>query len=385
MSILKKVNLRCWLVLSVLFSCQIVAAADNQAPPKPIETFYGVINPDGMESDQFALVSALLHSPAVNRLKQINQYGPIQMVDSAGHNNEPYTRYDHSLGVFYLLHHYGAPVDEQISGLLHDLPHTAFSHVSDYLFSTDSAGDPNYHDSKFISFLKKHDVARILENHQLSPEAVDPKNNKHFTRLERALPDLAADRLDYTLQGAARRQYLSRQQVEAILEDLFFDPSSGHWYSRTLTSARLIGNASMELNRNIFVTAWGRVLYLWAAEALRQLTAAQELSPDDIFFNMGDQQIWQKIHQSSLPEVQQLNQKMKSVWFTVREADSPGPDTITFAKVRCRIVDPRVVTASDETSSGIIWQRVSDLDPDFKTRYQAELKRCQLFYANISP
>lgn len=381
----KKKSCYFWFIFQVLVLTHTVAIASEQTPAVTVETFYGTINLDEMDNDHTILISDLLNSPSVDRLKYINQYGPIQMIDSGGHNDEPYSRYDHSLGVFYLLNRYGAPFPEQISGLLHDLPHSAFSHVSDYLFSSKSAGDPNYHDSQFISFVKKHGVKTILVKHQLSPESVDSKNNRAFTRLERPLPDLAADRLDYIIQGAARRQDLPREQVDIILADFFFDPLSEHWYSKSLDSARLVADASIELNHKIFATAWGRVLYLWAAEALRQQIFAGELSPDDIFFNMSDEMVWHKIQQSSLPEVQQLSQKMSSAWYKVREVKSPGAATVTveFENVRCRVVDPRVAMMT--TDGQITWQRVSDLDPDFKTRYQSELKRCERFYAGIEP
>ncbi|MGO0306518.1 hypothetical protein ACTL6P_07870 [Endozoicomonas acroporae] len=349
-----------------------------------IDTFYGTISLKAMANDQSRLLSSLLAHPAVNRLKHINQYGPIQMVDSQGNNNEPYSRYDHSLGVFYLLNRFGAPFPEQISGLLHDLPHSTFSHVSDYLFSDSSAGNPDYHDSQFTNFVDRHSITPILNRHHLSSETVHPKKNPSFTRLERPLPDLAADRLDYIVQGAARRKKLSSQQVEAILADLFFDPLSQHWYSKSLESARLTADASIELNRHIFVTAWGRVLYLWTADALKQLVRAGELGADDLFFTMGDDQVWQKIHQSTLPGVRTLAGQMLTAWHKVHEVTHPGANTITFENVRCRIVDPRMATISSGNTV-TSWLRVSDIDPAFRERYLTELKRCQLFYAEVEP
>ncbi|USE34759.1 HD domain-containing protein [Endozoicomonas sp. SCSIO W0465] len=349
-----------------------------------VDTFYGTISLAAMEHDQSQLLSSLLVNPAFNRLKHINQYGPIQMVDSQNNNNEPYSRYDHSLGVFYLLNRFGASFPEQVSGLLHDLPHSTFSHVSDYLFSDSSAGNPDYHDSQFIQFVNSYNIAPILNRYRLSPEMIDPKNNPSFTRLERPLPDLAADRLDYIVQGAARRKKLTDQQVGTILADLFFDPLSKHWYFRSQESARLTADASIELNRHIFVTAWGRVLYLWTAEALKQLVMTGELQPDDLFFTMGDDQVWQKIHQSTLPAVRILAAQMLTAWHKVHEVTQPGANTITFENVRCRIVDPRVVTTRcGNRVTG--WLRVSDIDPAFRDRYLTELKRCQLFYAEIEP
>src|SRR5580658_5391659 len=61
----------------------------------------------------------LLQSQAINRLQHINQYGIMKFV-----TKEEYTRYEHSVGVLYLLRHFGASLEEQVMGLLHDVSHT---------------------------------------------------------------------------------------------------------------------------------------------------------------------------------------------------------------------------------------------------------------------
>lgn len=46
--------------------------------------------------------------------------------------------YDHSMGVFVILRARGAPLEEQIAGLLHDVSHTAFSHVGDWVYGKEN-------------------------------------------------------------------------------------------------------------------------------------------------------------------------------------------------------------------------------------------------------
>lgn len=357
-------------ITALVLNCAVTWGKDGSA----IETFYAVINTDTMASNEAELVHSLLDSPALDRLKRINQYGPIQLVDSQGHNSEPFTRYDHSLGVYYLLNRFDAPFPEQISGLLHDVSHTAFSHVSDYLFSEHSAGDPEYHDSQFVHFANTYGIAPILARYQLSVQAIAPSG--HFPRLERPLPELGADRLDYILQGAARRKLLAFGQVETILSDLMFDSLTEHWYVSNVNSARLIGDASIALNRTIFATAWGRVLYQWAAKAVNELLQSKVISNDDLFFTMGDRELWQVILQNQ--QLQTLAGQMLSAWYKVREVGSPGADTVTFNNVRCRITDPRVGSATR-------WQRLTQLDSDYWQHYQQEQQRCQQFHARIVP
>ena len=101
------------------------------------------------------------------------------------------------MGVMLLLHKLGASVEEQVAGLLHDVPHTAFSHVIDFVFRTEKHNFHELHHERVImgseiqGILDKHgfDVKRILDEHK-------------FPLLEKDLPDLCADRVDYTLRDS---------------------------------------------------------------------------------------------------------------------------------------------------------------------------------------
>ena len=357
--------------LVIVYAAGYLAKADSNAQNQ-VDTWYGVVEPN---HTKVPLLAELLNSQPIKRLKHINQYGIIQLVDSEGHNNELYTRYDHSLGVFYLLNYFGASFEEQLSGLLHDVSHTAFSHVSDYLFSTSSAGNPNYHDSLFTAFLQKHGVTQILKLHALTPEDIDP-GNVYFTMLERELPDLCADRLDYILQGSARRKTLTRPQVDQIIMSLSYDQSTRHWYLSNQDSARLLAEASLELNKNIFVTGWGRMLYLWAAEAIQRMIHINELTSEDINYRLGDNDMWQFMLNSKDKQVVALVAKMKSAWHQVYVTANASEADAGFEKLRCRVVDPRVIVPEG-------WKRLSALDPTFKRKYTAEMERCSQLYVIV--
>ncbi|WOG28782.1 hypothetical protein [Endozoicomonas sp. 8E] len=362
-----------WRVLLVCLCVLGFLARANSSDHEQIETYYGVLE---LNRAEVPLLSELLNSQPVQRLKHINQYGIIQLVDSQGHNNESYTRYDHSLGVLYLLNYFRAPFEEQVSGLLHDISHTAFSHVSDYLFTTSSAGNPDYHDSLFIGFLEEHGVALILKKHDLTPNDIAPENIQ-FTMLERELPDICADRLDYILQGSARRKTLTRAQVDQIIKSLHHDPLTNHWYFDSQGSAQLLADASLELNKNIFVTAWGRTLYQWTTEAIKRMISVNELTLEDIKYQMGDDEVWQSMLSSEDTKVAALVEKIKSAWYRVYETTDVSEASTTFENIRCRVVDPRVTVSTS-------WKRLSALSPSFKRKYQAEMKRCQFFYAAIN-
>src|SRR3989344_5458970 len=79
-----------------------------------------------------AVLIDLINSKALQRLKGIHQAGAWNLHYSF---KKSFTRYDHSLGVMLLLRKFGASIEEQIHGLLHDISHTAFSHVADFVFN----------------------------------------------------------------------------------------------------------------------------------------------------------------------------------------------------------------------------------------------------------
>ena len=96
----------------------------------------------------------LINSSAIQRLKEISQFG----LPEEYHHRKVFSRYAHSVGVLILLRRLGADLDEQIAGLLHDVSHTAFSHVIDWVLEN---SEENYQD-KIICTLRK---SYMLELH----------------------------------------------------------------------------------------------------------------------------------------------------------------------------------------------------------------------------
>src|SRR5271154_4967976 len=90
------------------------------------ESFYG-----RFELNEPLLVN-LLWSESVQRLRGVYM-GGIPSLLGIGTTS---TRYEHSVGAMLLVRLLGASVEEQAAALLHDISHTALSHVIDYVFDT---------------------------------------------------------------------------------------------------------------------------------------------------------------------------------------------------------------------------------------------------------
>lgn len=134
----------------------------------------------------------LLNSRPLQRLKNINQFG----VPDEYYFVKNYSRYEHSKGVLMLLNILGASEEEQIAGLIHDVSHTAFSHVIDFIY-----GDTNkmqFQDNTLKGYIFNSDIPKILNNYGINLNKVI--NFDDHSLLERPIPELCADRIDYAFR-----------------------------------------------------------------------------------------------------------------------------------------------------------------------------------------
>lgn len=144
------------------------------------------------------IIIELINSHPLQRLKKIAQYG----VPDELYFIKNYSRFEHSVGVMYLLKILGASEKEQIAGLIHDTSHYAFSHVIDFLFKTNKT--QNYQDSIHAKYVLSSKIPEILQNYGYNPQELVKYHN--FQLLEREVPEMCADRIDYALREFSRKE-----------------------------------------------------------------------------------------------------------------------------------------------------------------------------------
>lgn len=179
----------------------------------------------------------LIHSVAVQRLKGISQFGlPDHLF-----NRDGFSRYEHCVGVMLLLRMHGASIEEQAAGLLHDVSHTAFSHVIDFVF--DSAKDEDFQDRNHDAYIRRTDLPAILEKHGMTVEQVTDYHR--YTLLEQDAPALCADRLDY-----AFREFTQKELSESLPQLL---AHNGAFLFATSDAALAFADGYLRLQ----MTRWG--------------------------------------------------------------------------------------------------------------------------------
>ncbi len=170
-----------------------------------IDEIYGTYRIEGV-------LEKLILSEPLQRLKGIYQGGASYFVNESWN----VTRYDHSVGVMLLIKRLGGSIEEQIAGLLHDVSHTAFSHVIDFALHNK---EENFHEDIYEQIIMASDIPHILSAYGYNyKELLDETK---WTLLEQPAPELCADRIDYTLRDMYRYGNISLEEIHSFLENLF--------------------------------------------------------------------------------------------------------------------------------------------------------------------
>ncbi|MDP3889581.1 MAG: HD domain-containing protein [bacterium] len=330
-----------------LFTASLI----NSAESITLDTLYGTY-----EITEPVLID-LLNAPSVQRLKKVNQYGVNYYL-----NAQPYTRYEHSVGVLVLLRRFGASEQEQVAGLLHDVSHTVFSHVGDHVLAQQNnakfSGEQNmaYQDVIHNWFLQQTELADILAHHNLSVEDVWHKN-EIFPMMAPEHSEMNADRLEYILHGAYLESMWREEDINALLEKLRFE--SGHWFFIDQEKAKMFGVASLALTEHVFAAPWNLVVYTSAARALLRAVAINLISLHDINFSTDDV-VWRLLNESDDLEIQHCMNTIRE--YNKHFVMSTEDDYDLVLKSKCRGVNP-LVLYNQQLS------QLTELDTDFAQEF----------------
>jgi len=297
----------------------------------------------------------LIKSKSLVRLKGIDQAGYLK----------PYypkitlTRFEHSLGVWLLLKKFDASREEQIAGLIHDVSHSAFSHCIDYVFKTEGQKTHEHQDKVFTGFVKKSDIPLILRKYRIDLNYI--LNEKNFPLKENKLPDLCADRLDYSLRSAFVFGEIGKSDLNYFLTHL--TTTNRTWVFKDYRSAQKYADLFRMLNRRYYSGFPSALMFSTVGRYVRHALNRKYLSYHDLYTT--DREVIRKINRFLSQD-----QKLRTLWermnYRIKATDNPH-DFDYRAYCKSRLVDPLCY------SRGKL-KRVSEINPAWKKIIQRESK-----------
>lgn len=299
----------------------------------------------------------LLHHPAIERLKEVDQHGP-----SSYYLKHPtFSRYTHSVGVFVLLRRFGASLNEQVTGLLHDVSHTAFSHLADRLYKT--GNEVAYQDHIHEWYLEKSGLACVLKKHGIKSADIMPDECK---KIKAPAPSLmGADRIEYNLRTGLVYGRLSQEEISTIINDLRLDGDT--WYFTSSISAEKAARQSIYFTEHFWGSAWNTMHHHWLVSALRALVAQDTVSAHDIHFGT-DEKILTLLKESKDLHIRDMLKRCHTP-YKYYEVVSSAAEYDFIDRPKCRAINPFVQIDGEH-------KLLTEVNDEFRTAYHNVKQYC---------
>lgn len=289
-----------------------------------------------------AVLIDLIHSQAVQRLHGILQHGITGLLGITRKTS----RFEHSMGVMLLVRRLGASLEEQIAALLHDISHTTFSHVIDYVF--DGHLQQSYHEIHKEAYMAETDLPGVLS--AFGYDWRDFLHEEHYSLLEQASPSLCADRLDYFLRDSLDLGLSSYSEIQLAIQHLVV--YDGRIVTDDLQIAQWLGFTFMKADQASWANFREVGLYEITAQAIRYALKTGVINEQD--FWLTDQVLWAKLKNSQDPKLGQQLDRIDPETRFIRDAQRAE----FWVATKLRTIDPSVLL------NGVV-QPLSQIDQEF--------------------
>lgn len=309
------------------------------------------------------LIVELINSKPVQRLKGITQSGYVIFLDPT----HPYakfkvTRYEHSIGVYALLKKIGASRLEQVAGLLHDISHPVFAHCLDFLYGRELYHD--FHEKFHQKIILNSEIPAILRKYGIKPKEI---LDGDFTLLDNELPDICADRIDYSLRDSVCCLGLERSEAKKIVNS-FIVHNSEIVFSN-FEAAKKFGEVFLEIGE-IYCNPLQATLFKLVSEVVRVGLKKDTLKEEDLFST--EPFVYKKLVEANDKEIDNLLRTISNLKVV---EDQKNYDL--YLKSKVRYVDPKVLFEKEV-------KRVSEVDKEFKQKIKDFIDRkSKGFYVKI--
>lgn len=300
------------------------------------------------------IIEDLILSKPLQRLKKISQDGASHFIQPLRKVN----RFEHSIGVWYLSYIFERPIEEQIACLLHDVPHTAFSHVIDFVFPNERH---DFHEKFTEKIIMNSEIPSILGKHNI--ELIKVLDTNRFQLLENDLPDISFDRWDYFMRDGLMMNFLPKVLINEFVNNIFLKNNKLYFKDIKLASTYAILFASF--SRLIWLDPTSHGSYFLLSSVLKMAISKNIISEDDFFTD--DIYLISKIEKSNDKDIKKLLDKLKPnhefIYSNEDDSDFIGPN-------KPRSVDPWVDDGSKLVKLSSKVYSLGYYFEEFKERYK---------------
>jgi len=294
------------------------------------------------------LAIEIINTKAMQRLKGVCQYSTLQFLSSKYNT----TRFDHCLGVYFLLKKLNAPYEEQIAGLIHDVSHFAFSHLIDFVY--DRGHTQDVHEEFHEKIIMDSEIPDLLKKHNLNLSYI--LEEKNFPLLEREIPDLCADRMDYFIRDSFTTELIDAKKAIEYLNALTL--FNNEIVIKNQALAKEIAENFMKMNLNFWGNSFIAATLNIGADALKIALKNNIITEKDFFLT--DKELTQKLISSNNKEILE---KLEIIKDSNNFQQGTPKDHDLHKTTKARFIDPKFIQDGELLT-------LSDVDQEFKQKLE---------------
>ena len=235
--------------------------------------------------DLNSLQAKLVDTPAYQRLRWIKQLGPINLVYPGANH----TRHEHCMGTCHVIGKMADSIglnssDKQlvsVAGLLHDLGHTAFSHLGDEVKGVED------HVIRTTNIISNTDLSDIISDEGLDPHEINQIILGNHKLGSLVSGDLDGDRLDYLVRDAHYTGVSTGVDMGRLIATMSISDSNLVIKEKGLTAVEALLTARSTMYSTVYFHPFARGAQLMLARAANHAISSDRFSIND-FVNFTD-------------------------------------------------------------------------------------------------
>jgi uncharacterized protein len=245
--------------------------------------------------DLTSLEGKLIDTPSYQRLRWIKQLGPINLVYPGANH----TRHEHGMGTCHVVRKIADSIgldseDKQlvsVAGLLHDLGHTAFSHLGDEI---DGVEDHVIRTTKIIS---NTEISDIISDEGFNPNEINKIIMGNHKLDSLVSGDLDGDRLDYLVRDAHYTGVSTGVDMGRLIATMSLQNSSLVVKEKGLPAVEALLTARSTMYQTVYFHSFARGAQLMLARAATSAISSGDFSIND-FVTFTDHKFLSELNKS---------------------------------------------------------------------------------------
>lgn len=165
------------------------------------------------------IVAEAMDAPEMRRLQNVGmncgcEYTSFPLFQRI---HEPYSRFDHSVGVALLIWRFTGNQRQSLAGLFHDISTPCFAHVVDFMLGDSMTQEATENGTRAVIESSAYIQAILRKNGLITDDVAD---YHQFPIADNDSPKLSADRLEYTLGNLVNYGFITTSRAQWMLDAL---------------------------------------------------------------------------------------------------------------------------------------------------------------------